>query len=256
MKSIGLALMLLLAHQGYSMEFRWGAVDEAKADPKASKQSVIYANGAIQSGDFDRLRALLRKDFEVYIKSSRTVRITSNGGDIVEAIKIGGLLKEMYAEVVVDGDCASACFLLYVSAVERKSFGRVGIHRPYFEPRYFAGLRPADAEKKHLELTDALNRFLEKSDVPRSLIDKMNSTSSKEIYWLSEKDIEDVGRYPSWFEEFLLAKCSRAPDYWEELDMRYIHEKEWAAFSACRKSVIVPELRGHLRATVFRKYIL
>lgn len=151
MKSIGLALLLMLAHQGYSMDFRWGAFDEAKADPQASKQAVIYASGEITSGDFDRLRTLLRKDFEVYIKSNRTVKITSNGGDIVEAIKVGGLLKGMYAEVVIKGDCASACFLLYISAVDRNFIGKIGVHRPYFDQRYFAGLSPPDAEKKHLE---------------------------------------------------------------------------------------------------------
>lgn len=252
MKSVVLVLLLMTAHQAYSMDFRWGAIDEAKADPKASKQAVIYASGLIQSGDFERLRTLLRRDFEVYIKSSRIVTITSNGGDIVEAVKIGGLLKQMYGRVVVSGECASACFLLYISATERNFTGRIGIHRPYFDQRYFAGLRPADAEKKHSELTTALNTFLEKNSVPRNLIDKMNSTSSKEIYWLSETDIEALGRYPSWFEEFLIAKCKRAPGFQAGIDLLF-DPKEYLKYSACRESAILPELQRQLRATVFRK---
>jgi hypothetical protein len=255
MKSIGLILLLVLAHQGYSMEFRWGAIDEAKEDPQASKQAVIYASGEIRSGDFDRLRAFLRKDFDAYIKSTRTVTVNSNGGDIVEAIKVGGLLRDMYAEVdiAVDGVCVSACFLLYVSAIERNFTGRLGVHRPYFDQRYFAGLRPPDAEKKQLELTMALNTFLERNDVPRALLDKMNSTSSKEIYWLNEKDFEALGRYPNWFEEFLIAKCHRAPSFWEGIDLLLDDEKAFNTYLACRESFIMPEIKGRLREIVFRK---
>ncbi len=243
----------MLVHHSYAMDFRWGPIRDGDPDPKASKNAVIYASGEIRSGDFDRLRALLRKDFEAYIKSDRTITLSSNGGDIIEAIKIGGLLKQMYAEILLDGDCASACFFLYISAVERNFTGRIGIHRPYFEQRYFAGLRPPDAEKKHFELTKMLNTFLESNDVPRDLIDKMNSTSSKEIYWLSEKEIEAIGRYPNWFEEFLLAKCHRAPAFWERIGLLLENQKEYYKYLACKESAILPEIRGPLRATVFRK---
>lgn len=253
MRSFGLVLLLILANQAYSIEFRWGPIDETKADPQASKKAVIYASGEIRPGDFERLRAFLRTDFDAYIESSRKVRVNSNGGDVVEAIKIGGLLKDMYAELVIDGDCASSCFLLFVSAVDRHFTGRLGIHRPYFNPRYFAGLRPLDAEMKQLELTNALNTFLERNDVPRSLIDKMNSTSSKEIYWLNETEVETLGRYPNWFEEFLIAKCNRAPRFWEEIDLILKEERAYKKYSACRESVVKPEIEGRLREIVFAK---
>ncbi len=242
-------LLFLLSLPTYSMEFRWGQIDETKGRARSSAKEVIYITGDIQFADYDRLRTFLLKDFDSYLISTRSIYISSNGGDVVEAIKIGRLLREMYAEVYIppDASCASACFVLYISAVERSSGGKVGIHRPYFDQRYFAGLSPTNAEKRQLELTKAFNDYLERNYVPRQLVDRMNATSSKEIRWLTEDDLDELGRYANWYEEFLLAKCKRAPNFWEGIDLLLENEKEYAKFNDCKEKVIQPELRVRLK---------
>ena len=246
MRKLAILIILISSTPVFSMEFRWGRIDETKKGELPRKE-VIYMSGEIRYGDFDRFRAFLLENFNIYVGSQRLVTISSNGGDLVEAMKIARLIKEMYAEVRVFETCASACFTLYVSAVERISFGRIGIHRPYFDRRYFGGLRPPQAEKRQLELTKAFNLFLEANYVPRNLIDRMNETSSNEIYWLNEKEINDLGNYSNWFEEFLLAKCKRAPGILEGIDLLLYDEKEYRKYSDCKEKAILPELNGQLK---------
>jgi len=217
-------------------------------DPSAKE--TIQLTGDIRFGDYDRFRAFLLRDFDIYLNSMRYILIASNGGDVVEAIKTGRLLREMYAKVVVppDSTCVSACFVLYISAVERGAGGKVGIHRPYFDQRYFAGLDPVTAEKRHRELTKVFSSYLEQSLVPRRLIDSMNATSSREILWLTRKDIDELGEYSSWYEEFLLAKCKRGPlSLDEELALIAYEVKEYAEYNKCKEKVIRPELTGRLK---------
>ena len=245
---------LLLSANAFSMEYRWGQIDETKGRTSSSAKEVIYLTGDIRFGDYDRFRTFLLRDFESYLMSIRSVYISSNGGDVVEAIKIGQLLREMYAEVYIppDSTCASACFVLYVSAIERSSSGKVGIHRPYFDQRYFAGLGPMNAEKRHLELTKAFNDYLERNYVSRQLVDRMNGTSSKEIRWLTEEDLDELGKYANWYEEFLLAKCKLAPNFWEDIDLLLKNDKEYTEFNDCKEKVIQPELRVRLKQFLSR----
>ncbi|MFZ1700274.1 MAG: hypothetical protein WBO10_02775 [Pyrinomonadaceae bacterium] len=228
------------------MDYRWGPIDERKNTDK-NHNPVLYLTGEIKTGDSERFRAFLRRDFEKYAKSMRLVRLSSDGGDILEALKIGKIVRAMYAEITVLETCASACFLIYVSAVNRASFGRVGIHRPYFEQTYFSALSASEAEARHSELAKLVDSFLYQNSVPRHIIEKMNRSSSKSIHWLTGTELEEVGRYPAWYEEFLLAKCKKAPkDIADEVRMAVSSEPAYVQWLGCVEKSISPELQTQL----------
>lgn len=183
-----------------AMDFSW----ESSGDVKL----MLKMEGDIQRGDFEKFRAFMQQNYNAYINGTRMVILSSNGGDIVETLRIATILRAMYAEVLVSkGKCASSCFFLYISGIKRPIMGDVGIHRPYFDRSYFAGLPLEDAKKKQSELARAVNAFLEENSVPRALIEVMNRTSSTEIYWLSPGEVDSLGLRPAWYEEFLIAKC-------------------------------------------------
>lgn len=184
-----------------AMDFSW----ESSGDVKL----MLKMEGDIQRGDFEKFRAFMQQNYNAYINGTRMVLLSSNGGDVVETLKIARILRAMYAEVLVSakGKCASSCFFLYISGIKRASTDAVGIHRPYFDRSYFAGLPLEDAKKKQSELAQAVNAFLDENSVPRALIEVMNRTSSTEIYWLNPGEVDSLGQRPAWYEEFLIAKC-------------------------------------------------
>lgn len=202
-----------IAAQVTAMDFGWGT-DHAKPNEKPdfdNSEAVIWMVGDIYIGDYDKFRKFILADPDKYISSGRSVYLSSNGGNVVESLRLATLLKYMYADVNVEyrEKCASSCFFLYVGGVARHASFKdtLGVHRAYFEPSYFAGMSPFEAEKKQVELTKLVADFLDANSVSRSLIEKMTSTSSKEIHWLTSEEIDAIGEYPPWYEEFLIAKC-------------------------------------------------
>ncbi len=187
------------------MDFYW---DTDKNDTESLRMS-----GDIKSGDYEKFRAFLTKNLNKYKHMEyRFVRLSSNGGNLIETLKIAGLLKVSYATISVEnGRCASSCFFLYLSGVTRYSHSplSIGIHRAYFDQTYFAGLKPETARAQQERLTNAVNAILDENGVPQYLKDLMNRTSSGDMYWLSADDVENIGRHPAWYEELIIANCGK-----------------------------------------------
>lgn len=196
----GALICIAIAQPVSAMDFSWSGSGNAKL--------ILQMKGDVNAGDYEKFRKFMLDNLDEYSKGTRIVSLASNGGDVVETLKIAKLLRAMYATVVLsDAPCASSCFFLYISAINRASHGKIGIHRVYFDRSYFAGLSLKDAERSQAELTKSVNALLEDNSVPRYLIETMNRTSSSEIHWLSDKEIGDLGERPAWYEEFLIAKC-------------------------------------------------
>jgi hypothetical protein len=206
MKSTVIALLanLLLASHAVAADIY--------IDGAFGEHRFIHLRGDIVRGDYQRIISLIKNSPDDFLRYDW--QLDSNGGDILEAIKIGKLIKELYERVNVadkmnlGARCASACFFIYVSAVSRNALnGAVGIHRPYFSQDYFANLAPEDAEKKYAQLSKSVRNFLADKGVPEALIEHMFSLASNEIYWLNDYDLESIGDRPAWFDQYLLSKC-------------------------------------------------
>lgn len=174
-----------------------------------TKEGRISLFGEIRAGDTAKAIALLRANPLSFIKSPWA--LNSNGGDIVEAIRLGELIKDLYQSVEVldyQSKCASACFFVYISAVNRMAFANtLGIHRPYFDQRQYSNLDPDTARKKYDELASKVRAFMKQNDVPNDLVEKMFSLASDEIYWVSSEDDDKLGQRPYWFDQYMVSKC-------------------------------------------------
>lgn len=162
--------------------------------------------GEIRAGDFDRFL----REFASWHEPPAIFFISSKGGNLDEAMRMGEVIRESQIPVWAGDDCFSACVFLYVAGVERYVFnnGRLGLHRPYFEKTYFSNLSSYDASKKYDDLKNDSIRYLQKMGVSQEVIDRMFATSSQNVDLVSEKEAATLfGSRIPFYEEWLSAKC-------------------------------------------------
>jgi hypothetical protein len=229
----------------------------------------ISLQGEIVVGDAERLVLALverhkqhRKPFPV------SLYLDSNGGSVREALRIAEIVRAVGLVVVVQSEqkavCLSSCFLIYVSAIERfaagieesrlrtekAELGPIGIHRPYLDDIGGGHTAARRQEEVMLVMRDYLTRLA----VPSGLIDKMMTSPSNDVYWLSSTEIQSLGRFPPGVEEQLIAKCGynakadRSVDAYLEADEAGVHdcvaEHMTRTFGSYRKSTLSRLTKG------------
>lgn len=151
---------------------------------------AIRMIGPVEDGDYQKIascwevRTQLGKDFELLITSPAQLVISSKGGLVSEAMKVGRFIrsKKMWVTVPADwGECFSSCVYILAAGVVRYPWGDVGIHRPYFvsPPN-----QSYDISLKRM-LSQSKEYFLE-MNVPDSLADDMFSIPPSEIKMLGD----------------------------------------------------------------------
>lgn len=172
---------------------------------------AVYLTGKINAGDSKKLIKIVKESELI-----TGLLVDSKGGDVIEAVKIAEIVKELrlYVQVRKDKVCASACFFLYVAGVGRHasgielkdydvSTGFIAIHRPYLNvPK-----RNEKSMDTQLDIMQIVSKFLERQMVPRRLIDLMMRHSSNDAYWLTIDDIDELGDYSPDLEELYIAEC-------------------------------------------------
>ena len=200
-----IVIMTLFGSQSVAAEFLWGPSNSS--DPNSVEAVII--RGEIRKGDLNHLCKFVKRDITRFHRS--LIVLASSGGDLLEAIKIGNLIKSSYQSVFVNhevGLCSSACFFIYVAAVEHDATSHsLGIHRPYIAPEYYANLSLATAEAKKNTLLKGVQAYLKSQEVPQYLIEIMLSRTSNEVYWLTDDDINHIGRRASWYDQLLVERC-------------------------------------------------
>ena len=188
-------------------------VDRGPFDGTEVASPHVLMKGEIEPGDYQKLLRFAERDKDRFLTA--TFILASPGGDITEAMRIGRLLKGIYAFVAVGriyGPCASACFIIFVSAVDRQSIeGLVGIHRPYVARSRLLGLTLAEAERQQSQALRDAENYLHGLRVPTAIVDEMFANASSEIHWLSWDELQQVGLRPAWWEEILIARCGLNP---------------------------------------------
>jgi hypothetical protein len=171
---------------------------------------TILIRGEIVPGDCQKFIEFIRKDPARFERQTH-ITVASLGGDIVEALCIADVIRYTYLSLRVRedaGPCVSACFFLWVSAVDR--FGppaRVGIHRPYIDPEHVRRLGPSESQELQDSVLRDVRQFLVDSVVPSPLIDTLFQRASTEVYWLTTDDVLSIGLQAPWYEEYLIANC-------------------------------------------------
>lgn len=201
---------------------------------------AIAIVGEIEAGDFDQFRKLLAET-EVYTG----VAIHSPGGDLIEAVRIGRLIREnllpvtaadsfqiaMYGIIalehemfawwpsVVDGNvfntCYSACFVIWASGVDRQGGMPVpgagtimGLHRPHFDDKYFSALDVDQAQQEYEKLLSLLTDYLVGMGITNTLIEKMLTIPSNELYLLTPDELSSISGMIPAIDEWTASKCS------------------------------------------------
>ena len=170
---------------------------------EGSLTPTIEISGEIKRGDLEALASVAVK-----AQGLRNVILSSPGGDVVEAIRIGELIRSLRLLTLVDGrgSCASACFFIWINGQYRSRWlgkGIIGLHRPY--------LTVIDNDEKSIARQSFLMKYvrvyLEDRQIPRRIIDLMMGLSSSQIYWMSKGDIEEIGDGPFELQELYISKC-------------------------------------------------
>jgi hypothetical protein len=188
----------------------------AEIVPIPSNPPWMRIEGEITSGDFESV-------FSLRFKRISTIELNSAGGDLVEAMRIGRHLRRSYVRTIVhtDSQCNSACFLIWVAGVERSAFSPIGIHRPYFDKEYFAGLSAQAAEEKYEIMTEQVRLYLSEMGVPEGVISQMMQVRSTEVTFLGQIELtERVGNYHVPYNEWIIAQCGDfTDDEWHDFNV-------------------------------------
>ena len=201
----------------------WGSGNAADISASGGKfAGSVAIKGQIVAGDAKKLSELLANNiFTVQ------VFLDSPGGDVVEATRMAEVIRVLRLSTRVGyassksaspapgsnkAICASACFFIWLAGSSRAASdaldprleeGRVGLHRPFL-------INPKNTEESlasQSNVVQSVTAYLDGNMVPRRLIDLMMSRPSNNIYWLSNADIEEIGRIRPDLEELYIARC-------------------------------------------------
>ncbi len=199
--ALAIFILFIIYFNAHAMEI---SVIGAGANPIGDKYYFLFLKGDIQTGDYKKIMNVIRNEKTF----PADVSITSHGGEVVEAIKIGRFIRKASLKVGAVRFCDSACVFILAAGVERHVNAMIGLHRPSYNQKYFAGLSAPDAEKKYRELDIFVRTYLIDMNVPTNLIDRMMSTKSSDVDTVAPNIFEVmIGKHAPAYQEWVIAKC-------------------------------------------------
>jgi len=187
----------------------------------------VLIEGEIQRGDYEKfIDAVLKAG-----SHNSNVFIASRGGDALEAMKIGSLIRKFRFETnvpkwfeevggvcsglpVPKSNCAcnSSCVLIYLSGFHR--YGNyLGVHRTFVDHEQLKEMEMEEAAQLSKQISIALDSYLGEMGAPPSLLEKMESVASNNIEYLDDEYIQKyLGGYAREYQEWVLAKCGSASE--------------------------------------------
>jgi len=206
------------AQQGLNFSFDSVARFDVDANGKA-----LWMKGEVAEGDLDRLLHFLREHPRDFVEHGGRVVFVVDGGDLVEATRIGHFFRDALIEAwLPDASrtrCVSACFFMFINAVSRIAVAdSVGVHRPYFDAKHLAGADAETVRQRYQTLIREVRDTLDELLVPRDLTERTLATPWNETYWLSREDLDRLGETQAWFEDFAAAKCRVEPRLKQRLE--------------------------------------
>lgn len=205
--------------------------------------------GEIKPGDYDRVVAQLLNG-----GLGDTLTLNSPGGDVVEAMRIGRLIRDLRMRTEVPGragnkafclahpkgasltdcNCSSACFLIFAAGI-RRSGNHVGVHRVFVNHEYLRAMKSDEAVELSGKVTNAVSGYMSEMGVPIHLIERIKVIPSSEIEWLSQGDIDRYfSGYIPQYAEWVAAKCKQGAGLWDE-NVRLLKKEKKLALTAQEK---------------------
>jgi hypothetical protein len=189
--------------------------------------------GEITKIDLDKIKEALKSISEKHI--SRTMWLSSRGGEVDAALEIGELVREnnFYTFVNSGSVCASACVFVLAAGVFRdvQEGGIVVIHRPAAKAEHFVHLSRSEYEKVLLRIKDYLSRM----GVSDRLYEQMMKVAFHETRVLSQAELSRFGLngYDPYFQERQRAEdiITLGVDYVKRRDVWIMRMRQWCAWS-------------------------
>jgi hypothetical protein len=152
--------------------------------------NIIEVTGVIDRATVSEFTAVATR-----IRDWTIVFLNSEGGDLVAAMEIGQIIRSRSLLTDVGGTarCASACVFILAAGVDRSAYGKIGIHRPHFDDRYFADLTLAQPRAKYEQLQTMARSYLREMGMPDDLYIEMMRIPSDGIRWLSPEESYKLG---------------------------------------------------------------
>jgi membrane-bound ClpP family serine protease len=158
---------------------------EIKSDESGAQ---IRIDGRISASDAEKLSLADRNGS---IHGLVHVVLRSKGGEVAAATRIGRILREAEAWVVVPQGavCMSSCALIYMSGVQRSNMGFIGIHRPYFDS---APLNPDQVKSQYSRMAAAVKAYIQEMGVTENVFYEMMNTEPAKMKLYYDDHVNDI----------------------------------------------------------------
>ena len=194
----------------YGAEIGVGGVDSPGCDKLANESHYISLSliGKIEPGDSEKIERRIHE-----IEQPKAIRLrvgmlklSSPGGDLAEAMRIGRLLRSRQISTFVtsDASCASACVFILAAGVSRIAFGPVVIHS-FFVPGLLGSGEYAKTSKILDKAVSDSDAYFREMRVSRTLLDAMLQVQHSDAKELSIEELSAfglVGRDPAYVQSF------------------------------------------------------
>jgi hypothetical protein len=165
---------------------------------------ALIVKGEIAEGDYAKVKQFIVENFATF---PTFWTISSQGGDLEEAMMIGRDLRKAFASTSTHS-CASACVFMLIAGTKRSADGVVRMHRPYFDPQKFATLPAKRAAEEYERLLATSREYLIEMGMPTDLIDRMYTRGSDQVLEVpAPAFIQLVGETDPAHYEILRASC-------------------------------------------------
>lgn len=214
MKTRIFTLSFLLVYSCSCLGAEIGVNNERKPVRSTEDSAHIYIAGEIVPGDFEKFETALTDSRNLRRPVPTNVIITSPGGDIETAMRIGRLARsEPVAMYIINGaECSSACVLIFSAGVQRWAAGaapKIGLHRPTFaDAGNFSKLSMPEAQTRYNEVVTRVQKYLLEMGIGARVIEDMLATGSEDVSYPSRQYLMEnniIGDDPA-FEEWERAK--------------------------------------------------
>jgi hypothetical protein len=197
----------------------------------------VILEGKIETGDYDKLLKIIDEYCSNYQICEFGIYLASPGGNLIEAMKIGRLVRKLRLETHVSSDlpppyrqkseailkdakanymCASACFFIFVAGIdrERDTFSPLlGIHRPYLSDVDLKRLSGNQVMASAGQMRTVVEDYLKEMGVPAKYAGLMFSIPKDQVRFIDEDDFKsDFEGYIPELRDWLDAKCNNLTD--------------------------------------------
>lgn len=170
----------------------------------AARNELFFMGGMGQP--FDEVVASALRRFP---KTKRFVVITSPGGLANSVARAAKQLNTHAVAVMIEGDCASACALLWALADVRQALpaGRIGLHAGRADSKVPEWLHGVAASRDRARSVAALRGAGFSSDV----ITRGLATPNDQILWIDAPSLRDMGVRFDWIEPSAISRPGSDP---------------------------------------------